>query len=336
VTGSTRIGSCNDSRPSDGGAEPAPRHGYHNWFAEPEPAVPAHVALVNDHRWIDPPDPDDYARRILTEDACLAEALERRGARVKRVDWADPAVDWRSFDIALIRQVWDYFERYPAFMRWLDRVADATRVVNPVDVIRWNAHKRYLVELAAAGVPTVPTRIVERCAEPPSLAELLAEAGCGEAVIKPAVSGAGRETYRVRPGDADALAATWRWLAQSEDMLVQPFMPAIVESGEVSVMVIDGEATHAVRKIAAPGEFRVQDDHGGTVHPHRPDRAESAVAERAIAAVPGEVAYARVDLVASGDGPVVMELELIEPELFFRHCTEAAGRLAARLLRLTA
>jgi glutathione synthase/RimK-type ligase-like ATP-grasp enzyme len=312
---------------------PAPRHGYHNRFAEPEPAVPVRVALVNDHRWIEPPDPDDYVRRILTEDACLAEALERRGARVERVDWADPTVDWRSFDVALIRQVWDYFERYDEFRRWLDRVAGCTHVINPVDIIRWNAHKRYLVELADAGVPTVPTRLVERRDDPPGLAQVLAGSGFGEAVIKPAVSGAGRETYRVRPADVETVTATWQRLVQSEDMLVQPFMPAIVEAGEVSVMVIDGEATHAVRKIAAPGEFRVQDDHGGTVQAHTPNAAESQLAERVIAAVPGEVAYARVDLVDAPGGPSVMELELIEPELFFRQCPAAADRLADRLSR---
>ena len=112
-------------------------------------------------------------------------------------------------------------------------------------------------------------------------------------------------------------------------MLIQPFMPAIVERGEVSLMVIDGAVTHAVRKRAAPGEFRVQDDHGGTVHPHEPLPGEIRVAEQAIAAVPGNVTYARVDLVDSLEGPRLMELELIEPELFFRHQPIAADRFAA-------
>ena len=111
-------------------------------------------------------------------------------------------------------------------------------------------------------------------------------------------------------------------------MLIQPFMPSIVDRGEVSLVVIAGSVTHAVRKIAAPGEFRVQDDHGGTVHEHAATAAEIAISERAIAAIPGDVYYARIDLVEGPHGPLVMELELIEPELFFRHNPRAADKLA--------
>ncbi|MGK7297439.1 MAG: ATP-grasp domain-containing protein [Candidatus Wenzhouxiangella sp. M2_3B_020] len=286
------------------------------------------IALVNDHRWIDPADPDDYARRILTEDRILADAFTSIGANVRRVDWSDAAVDWRVFDAAVIRQTWDYFERFGEFGAWLDRVEDETRIVNPVQVVRWNADKRYLVDLDDAGIPVVSTRVVPRREDPPALAGILDEAGLQDAVVKPSVSGAGRATYRVRREAAGDMEPTWRKLVRAEDMLVQPFMPAIVESGEVSLIVIDGVATHAVRKIAAPGEFRVQDDHGGTVHPHAPTAAEIAVAEKAIAAVPGTVLYARVDLVDGPSGPLVMELELIEPELFFRNCSGAAERLA--------
>jgi glutathione synthase/RimK-type ligase-like ATP-grasp enzyme len=211
-------------------------------------------------------------------------------------------------------------------------------------VIRWNADKRYLVDLAEAGVATVPTVVVERgdCAR--TLADRAGEAGWDEVVIKPAVSGAGRETYRLnarpdRPASEPhdpAAEALWQRRVAQEDMLIQPFVPAIVDSGEVSLVVIDGEATHAVRKIAAPGEFRVQDDHGGTVHMHRPTARETDLAERAIAAAVERTAaailYARVDLVDAETGPQVMELELIEPELFLRHRASSAGALARAVL----
>ncbi|MBS3747493.1 MAG: hypothetical protein KGY49_10655 [Wenzhouxiangellaceae bacterium] len=287
-----------------------------------------HVALVNDHRWIDPPDPDAYARNILEEDRILSAALGARAFRVARVDWADPAIDWRAFDAIVIRQAWDYFDRLDEFRAWLDRVEPLTRVVNPPGVIRWNCDKRYLVDLIDAGMPTVPTTVVRRQTPAPDLADLLAHHGFSEAVIKPAVSGAGRETHRIRAEDAAASGAQWQRLVAQEDMLLQPFMPAIVEHGEVSLIVIDGEVSHAVRKIAAPGEFRVQDDHGGTVHAHAPAEAEAVIARQALAAAPEPVAYARVDLVQTESGPVVMELELIEPELFFRRETNAAARLA--------
>lgn len=292
------------------------------------------IALVNDCRWIDPPDPDAYARNILTEDRILSEALVANGMTVSRVDWADRHIDWRRFDAIVIRQTWDYFERLDEFRAWLDRVELLTRVVNPADVIRWNWNKRYLVDLIEAGVPTVPTVVIERQTPAPDLAEVLAQHGFSEAVIKPAVSGAGRETYRIQGENIETARALWQRLVGQEDMLLQPFMPAIVEHGEVSLIVIDGQVTHAVRKIAAPGEFRVQDDHGGTVHVHTPTEAEAAVARQALAATPEPVAYARVDLVQTDDGPVVMELELIEPELFFRQEPNAAGRLALALKSL--
>lgn len=292
-----------------------------------------HVALVNDHRWIDPPNPGAYARNILEEDRILSEALVSSGFEVSRVDWANPEIDWRRFDAIVIRQTWDYFERLDEFRTWIDRVEPLTRVINPVEVMHWNCDKRYLIELADAGVPTVSTIVVERQEPVPSLADLLERHGFTDAVIKPAVSGAGRETYRIRGKDTSALEADWQRLVAAEAMLLQPFIPAIIEHGEVSLIVIDGEVTHAVRKIAAEGEFRVQDDHGGTVHAYTPGKREAGVAQTALAAVPGRVSYARVDLVDGADGPLVMELELIEPELFFRRHAGAAGRLAAAVAR---
>ena len=294
------------------------------------------IALVNDERWIDPTGTDDYTRNILNEDGLLERAFEALGATTARVAWSDPAVDWSGFDALLIRQTWDYFERFGEFMAWLDRIEGSVRVVNPVDVIRWNADKRYLVDLADAGVAVVPTVVVARGDARRSLAERMDAEGRDEVVIKPAVSGAGRETYRIARADAESREPLWQTRIAAEAMLIQPFEPAILETGEVSLVVIDGEATHAVRKIAAPGEFRVQDDHGGTVHRHDPTAAECTLAERAIAAAAArtgrEIAYARVDLVDAPDGPKVMELELIEPELFFRHRPAAAGRLARGVL----
>jgi len=292
-----------------------------------------HVALVNDHRWIDPPERTAYIRNILQEDRILSKAFVSRGFEVSRVDWADAKIDWGIFDSIVIRQTWDYFDRFNEFMAWLNRVENETRVVNPGNVIRWNCDKRYLIDLAAAGVPTVTTRVIDRQTPAPELADLMDRHGFAEAVIKPAVSGAGRETYRLSRDEADQQESTWQRLVNGESMLLQPFMPAIVERGEVSLVVIDGEVTHAVRKIAADGEFRVQDDHGGTVQPHEPRDCEVAVASGALAAAPGAVSYARVDLVESQDGPRVMELELIEPELFFRQHSEAAMGLAVAVDR---
>jgi len=293
----------------------------------------ARIALVNDHRWIAPVDPNDYARRILTEDALVVDALRLRGARVERVAWSDPDIDWSRFDIALIRQTWDYFEHYPEFLAWLERVEGLTRLINSAELIRWNADKCYMFELERAGVPIVPTVLFPRGSTPGVLVEHMANKGWREAVIKPAVSGGGRETWRIDGADPAGQQAHWQRLVAAEDMLLQPFLPEILEYGELSLIVIDGETSHAVRKRAAPGEFRVQDDHGGKVAPAEAEAAVVMVAEQAVAASPVVPLYARVDLVETARGPLLMELEVIEPELFYRFCPAAAERLAQALLR---
>lgn len=270
-----------------------------------------------------------YHAQIAREEGLLQTALEARGVVVKRCSWSDPAVDWTSFDAAVVRSTWDYFERHDEFTAWLERASAATRLINDARLMRWNADKRYLGELAAAGIAVVPTRFVAR-GEAVSLAEIQAECGWEEMVFKPVVSGAGRLTYRVGADVPAADEITFAACVAAENMMVQRFEPSIMAAGEVSVIVIDGVATHAIRKTAKTGEFRVQDDHGGTVHPHPPSEQERAFAQAAVAACPWSPLYARVDFVAPhADQLLLMELELIEPELFFRFHPAAADALAA-------
>ncbi len=294
---------------------------------------PIDVAILTESRYEDPPVVGWYERNILDEERLLGAALGRRGLTSRRLDWARADVDWTRVGCAVFRTTWDYFLRPAEFAAWLDRAARATRLVNCESLVRWNLDKRYLADLTARGVRVVPGRVVERGDRRP-LADHLAAAGWEEAVLKPVVSGAGRETYRVEPGRAAALEPTFRRLVAAEAMLLQPFQRAVVEEGERSLVVIGGAVTHAVRKVARPGEFRVHDDHGGTVHPHAPSPAEIAFAEAAVAACDPRPLYARADIVRADDGePVLMELELIEPELFFRFHPPAADELAGEIAR---
>lgn len=289
--------------------------------------------VLTDRRYVAPEIINDYVRNVLDEDAAVVEALQAQGLSVERRAWDDPTVDWSQVRSALFRTTWDYFERWPEFSAWLGRVRPQTRLLNPDVLINWNLDKRYLIALAEAGVSVVPTRYVA-CGDAHSLSEHLETAGWREAVVKPAISGAGRDTFRVPLPVSAAHEARYRNLVDAEDMLLQPFLPSILDNGEVSVVVIDGEVTHAVRKVAAAGEFRVQDDHGGTVHPHTPDPDEAEVAAAAIAACSPRPVYARVDLVRMpGGAPAIMELELVEPELFFRFAPHAATRLGAAVAK---
>lgn len=294
------------------------------------------VALLTDHRYEDPPAEriDWYVQNILDEDALVQRALKQRGLSSVRVDWARADFDWSSVRCAVFRTTWDYFFRFDEFSNWLDRVSTKTRLINPVEMVRWNMDKHYLHDIEARGVRIVPTHFLERGTKA-KLAEDLTRLGWAEAVLKPAVSGAARHTYRINPDNAAEHDGVLEQLLEHEAMLIQPFQREIVEQGELTLVVLGDRCTHAVRKIAKAGDFRVQDDHGGTVHPHEAAPDELAFAERAAAACQPQPAYARIDVVRDNEGELaVMELELVEPELFLRFCPEAADVLAEHLSRV--
>ncbi|WP_263461183.1 ATP-grasp domain-containing protein [Thauera sp. Sel9] len=293
-------------------------------------AKPIDVVILTEDRYVHP-DPDDwYQAQIAREDGLVAEALQAQGLSVARRSWTDPAMDWRVCGSLLFRTTWDYFDRFAEFSRWLDAVSAQTRLFNDAGLIRWNVDKHYLADLAARGVAIAPTCFVER-GEATTLASIMAAQGWDEIVFKPAVSGAARLTYRVDRASLAGHEPVFTRCVAQEAMLVQRFEPAILADGELSLIVIGGRCTHAIRKTARAGDFRVQDDHGGTVHAHLPSAAERAFAETAVAACPSLPLYARVDFVRDGGGFRLMELEMIEPELFFRFDPPAAEVLAAAL-----
>ncbi|RKS84201.1 glutathione synthase/RimK-type ligase-like ATP-grasp enzyme [Motilibacter peucedani] len=256
----------------------------------------------------------------------LAEALERRGARAQVVLWDSPDVDWAAAALVLVRSTWDYTGRVEAFLAWADAVGAASTLQNPAAVLRWNAHKGYLAELAAAGVPTVATELVRRGADPSAaLARVDDRAGV---VVKPAVS-AGAEGTSLHASADDARTAL-EALVAAGDALVQPYETGVAD-GERSLLFFDGAFSHAVVKVPRAGDFRVQEHHGGTTAAWSPTPAELAVARAALdrAPVPEPLLYARVDLVGEPGDPRVMELELVEPFLFTAHAPGSLDRLAA-------
>jgi glutathione synthase/RimK-type ligase-like ATP-grasp enzyme len=292
--------------------------------------APADIALISERRFVGrEPAPDDwYLRNILHDDRLLTEALAARGLTAQRVDWADPTVDWASFKLAVFRTTWDYFERYAEFTAWLKRAEAQVRCINDARTIWWNLDKHYLGDLEARGVAIVPT-VYREAGATESLPDLVARTGWTEGVLKPCVSGAARHTYRVNASTAAALEMQIAPVLATEAFLYQPFVQDIQVGGERSLMVLGGVATHAVQKVPKAGDFRVQDDHGGTWSPYGPTPEEIAFAQRAVAAVTPRPQYARVDIVRGNDGQLqIMELELIEPELWLRSEPAAAARFA--------
>lgn len=268
---------------------------------------------------------------LAGDDRRLLAALRRRGLAAGALVWEDALADWPRAGVTVIRSCWDYAWRLESFLAWLDGL-DAARVWNPPDVIRWNAHKRYLTDLSGRGVPAVPTEVLAAGSRV-DLRKRLVEREWPDAVLKAAVGNSGRYARRVLLRDVEAGQDHLDRVLAVEDMLLQPLVPSISSAGELSLVFVDGVFSHAVRKRAAPGDFRVHDDYGGSVRPEDPRPSALAAAERAMGAVEaGPALYGRVDLVDGPDGePLVMELELIEPELYLRFSPDGTERLAGAI-----
>jgi glutathione synthase/RimK-type ligase-like ATP-grasp enzyme len=248
----------------------------------------------------------------------LVRALRDAGAEAVALPWDDAGTDWGGFDLVVIRSTWDYSWRAAEFLAWAEKCAAVTRLANPVEVVRWNTDKRYLGDLAAAGVPVVPTRYLAP-GDAPDLP------GDHEYVVKPTSGAGARYAARYTADDHDtAVRHLARMHGEGLTAMVQPYLAGIDVSGERALQFFGGRLLHASRKgaVLAPGTAY---DEQKVAHPDlvpwRPSPAELAVAERALAAVPGtpELLYARVDLVDGEDGePRLMELELVEPNLFLQ------------------
>ncbi|MEU6380353.1 hypothetical protein [Streptomyces sp. NPDC046909] len=260
-------------------------------------------------------DPRPEASRDL-DLPVLLDALRAAGAEADAVYWDDDGVDWGGYDLAVIRSTWDYSWRVAEFVAWAERCAKVTRLANPAEVVRWNTDKRYLGELAAAGVPTVPTRYLG----PGDAVDLPADR---EYVVKPTTGAGARYAARYTPDQHDtAVRQLARMHAEGLTAMVQPYMTGIDAGGERALLYFGGRLLHASRKRAVLARGTAFDadkfPHPG-LEPWAATEAEREVAERALAAVPEapELLYARVDLVDGEDGrPRVMELELVEPNLF--------------------
>lgn len=291
------------------------------------------ITLVTQKEYVAPKERNQYINNLLLEDELVTQALQKRGYTVYRTNWDNPDMDWSSTRIALIRGTWDYFHRAQEFSAWLDKVSAQTQLINPIETLRWNMDKHYLIDLQEKGVHIVPTYIIE-AGDTRDLAEVVDACGWDKAVLKPAISGGARHTYVV-DGNVDELTAIYQELIAKEAMLLQPFQHQIKTKGEVSHMVYNGQYSHTVLKIAKPGDFRVQDDFGGTVHHYNASAEEIAWAEHVAKTVTPTPIYARVDALWDNEDQIALaELELLEPELWFRRNEHAADMLADAIVEI--
>ena len=276
----------------------------------------------------------DWDRPVVT-------ALEEAGTRVAYEAWDDPAVDWSAYDLVLIRSVYDYSQRRDEFVAWSQRVGE--RLHNPPAIVEWNSHKGYLGELAAAGVPVIPTAYVEPGGAPPALD--------GTVVVKPAVSAGGRDSGRFGPATHEAARELIGAIgASGRTAMVQPFQASVETTGEAALVYFDGKLSHALRKgaVLPPDQVAPQVEglpglsaaaamfDPGLVRSAPAAPEELALGDTVIAHLAERFGrtplYARVDMVPGEDGPLIMEIELIEPNFYFDLTEGAAERLAAALL----
>jgi O-ureido-D-serine cyclo-ligase len=300
-----------------------------------EHALP-HVALVS-----------TFEALALDPDlAPLVEALRGQGARVATPCWDDPQVDWSSFDVAVLRSTWNYVERIVEFRQWARRCASQTRLLNPPAVVEWNTDKHYLAQLHAAGVAVVPTRFVEPGTDPALALQQFLRGGDGslsagqpvlfdQFVVKPSVGAGSRDTARYRNEDAARGLEHLARLVTVErrSAMLQPYLSSVDSLGETALIYFAGEPSHAIRKgpllqldaALVEGLFAPEE-----ITPREPGEDERRLAAAAHAAIPfAAPLYARIDMVRDAQGvPVLLELELTEPSLFFAQAPGSADRLA--------
>lgn len=282
------------------------------------------------------------ARGTDDDEPLLVAALQEAGADVAVVDWDDDEVDLAAADISVIRSTWDYTDHHADFLAWTRRTAGVTRLRNTPEVISWNSDKIYLADLAAAGVPVVPTTFLRPGDDPGS-----ARPGPenwpehDEFVVKPAVSAGSRHTARYGRADrARAQRHADELLAAGRTVLLQPYQDAVDLVGETALVFVAGSFSHAARKAALldPGREAVADKifSAERMAPTTPSPAELAVARTALAAVPvgrNDLLYARVDLIPGADGrPLLLELELVEPSMFLAYAPVGAAATFAQAI----
>ena len=264
---------------------------------------------------------------LSPDDRLAVVALQRAGIRVEPLVWTTHLPGRRIHDALVLRSTWDYPTRIERFREWLDAVErHGLPLWNPPPTVRWNIDKSYLRDLESRGVQT----IASHHAEPgETLASILQSHGWTDAVIKPRISADGFRTCRAGRVDAAAHEPEFAaLLASPNGVVVQPFVPEITANGEYALIFIGGEYSHMIRRRPARGDYRVQERFGGTVEPAPTNAALVRMAEAVLDAVPVPWLYARVDGCTVKGVLQVMEVELIEPSLFFSCDPSSADRFA--------
>ncbi|HAS47209.1 MAG TPA: hypothetical protein DCS93_42395 [Microscillaceae bacterium] len=269
---------------------------------------------------------------LIPAEQSIVKELAQKGFDTQPVVWTDTSINWQQYDLVIIRSVWDYFKKYEAFIKWLDQLQNlGIKVCNTIEVMKANSHKFYLEHLAAQGIAIVPTVFVRQNSVV-SITEMLSQQNWQQGIIKPAISASAYKTYKLAQTEASDYQSKLEDLVQETDVLVQAFLPQIQTEGEWSLMFFGGKYSHSVRKVPKNQEFRVQSEFGGQALAETPPPFVIHQAQNIVDIHGEELLYARVDGVVVEGNFLLMELELIEPELFLDRDSEATTRFVTAII----
>ncbi len=270
--------------------------------------------------------------QVNTDEQPAAELLQQHDVTVEAVPWDDQTAAWDSYNALVLRACWDYHVRFDEFQGWLGKIqASGVPLWNPPDVVRWNANKTYLGDLAAKGVNTIPTHWLN-CGSSANLDQELARLGWDKAIVKPTISASAHDTWLTSHHQADGDQERFDTMLAKSDVMIQPFVEEIRTKGEWSFIFLGGQYSHAVVKLPQDGDFRVQREYGGTSQTVEPSDSLLEQARQIVAAVESPLLYTRVDAVELGGKLALMELELIEPFLFLGADPQGNRRFADAIL----
>jgi hypothetical protein len=264
----------------------------------------------------------------VTDDDLAHEPLRALGWEVTPLPWNRSGVDWSRFEAVVIRSTWDYHKHLDEFLATLETIdRSGARLANPLETVRWNVRKTYLRDLEASGLPVVPT-LWRTDPGADRIRRLFDELQTDEIVLKPVVSASAYDTFRLDRGADPSAVAEIAGVFAGREVMAQPFLASIVEEGEYSLFYFGGELSHTILKSPKERDFRVQEEHGGFIRAADPPAPLPDLGRRILEALPVMPLYARVDLVRVESGFVLMELELVEPSLYFRIVPGSAERFA--------
>ncbi|WP_158965816.1 RimK family alpha-L-glutamate ligase [Paraglaciecola sp. L3A3] len=274
----------------------------------------------------------DNLEDFFVYDSMLIAPLKAKGWLAEEVSWRDTTVDWQQYDLVIIRSTWDYQQNVSAFLTCLRQIeASTAKLENSLKIVEWNISKGYLRELQNQGVSIVPTLWFDNF-DYERVQQSFAHFDSQELVIKPLVSAGADFTYRLT---ADLLIVQKERLTaefSTRKFMLQPFLSAVIEEGEYSLFYFGGEYSHTISKKPKSGDFRVQEEHGGQLKAIQPTELMLTTARHCLAALPEDVLYARVDLIRHMAEFVVIEVELIEPSLYFNMDPASAQRFVDEIV----